>query len=231
MTGRFELRGHANQWYRRALEEIPRVGTEVTTRGRTTWEVLHATTVLPDPRKRVLTVPNRRANPFFQAMETVWLLAGRSDAGWICRYNSQLRQFLDAGEHFHGAYGQRLRRWGSWHGQPDRIDGLKGLPSNDQLDSVVDQLSADPNSRRAAVVIRNPDWDNPYTDTKDMPCNLACTYQLRDGRLWAATFNRSNDLNLGLAFTNIVQFTTIQEYLACALGVNVGEYTHFSSSL
>jgi len=174
--------------------------------------------MLVQPRQRVLTIPYRRANPFFQLAEPVWILAGRSDAEWICRYNSQLRQYLDGGPDFHGAYGKRLRR-----------AGFQGTA--DQLKDVLAQLRLDAGSRRAATVLRDPELDNPQVETRDMPCNIACTYQLRDGKLWAATFNRSNDLVLGLSYTNIVQFTTIQEALACELGVDVGEYSHFSSSL
>mgnify|MGYP001616510912 FL=1 len=44
-------------------------------------------------------------------------------------------------------------------------------------------------------------------------------------------FNRSNDFILGLTYTNIVQFTTLQEVLASALGVDIGPYTHISTSL
>jgi len=231
--------GHANQWYLPTLEKIIRVGDKVTTRGRTTWEVLHATTRLPDPRQRVLTIPHRRANPFFQAMETVWILAGRSDAAWITYYNSQLAQFLDTREvgpgwavggtkqheHFHGAYGERLVNWGR------HLKSVSEAPYRNQIQDVILQLLAEASSRRAVMAIHNPNLDNPSNPTLDRPCNMAMSYQLRHGHLFAATFNRSNDLNLGLAFTNIVQFTTIQEFIAAALSVEVGHYTHFSSSL
>lgn len=235
------IHGHANLWYLSTIDKIVRTGDKVITRGRTTWEVLHATTRLPDPRKRVLTIPYRRANPFFQAMETVWILAGRADAAWITYYNSRLAQFLDSYEtgpgwvagdikkrdHFHGAYGERLVKWGR------HLKSKVAAPAVDrnQIKDVILQLLAEASSRRAVMAIHNPDLDNPSIPTLDKPCNLAMSYQLRQGRLFAVTFNRSNDLNLGLAFTNIVQFTTIQEFIAAALSVEVGHYTHFSSSL
>ncbi len=158
--------GHANTWYHRGLRDIQQYGQEVTTRGRKTWEVLHAVTALPHPRKRVLTIPWRRANPFFQALEPVWILAGRSDAEWICRYNRQLRKFLDApdAEHFHGAYGERIRRWGNsdWLSWSNAVQ--------DQVAAVVEQLQRESDSRRAVIVLRNPEYDNPWIETNDMPC-------------------------------------------------------------
>jgi thymidylate synthase len=255
--GHFTLDGHVNKWYLAAIQEIVEYGDVVTTRGRTTWEVLHALTTLPDPRKRVLTIPYRRSNPFFQAMECVWILAGRSDANWLTYYNSQMAQFLDtyetgarpimqltgelsgwvAGdvkkhENFHGAYGERLLRWGE-HSKTQERRSTSGwiLPGRNQIKDVILQLLAEATSRRAVMTIHNPLFDNPETKTLDRPCNIAMTYQLRQGQLHAVTFNRSNDLNLGLAFTNSCQFTTIQEFIAAALGVDVGDYVHFSSSL
>ena len=210
-----ELVGHANQWFAAglsALLDAPRA----TSRGRAHRELLHVVTRVPDARRRVLTVPWRRANPFFQIAETVWLLAGSADAAWILRYNQRLHAYLDpSATAFHGAYGARLRR----------------SFGRDQLADVFAQLQQDPGSRRAAVVLRDPARDNPDTPTLDQCCNIAATYTLRDGLLHAATFNRSNDYVLGLTFTNIAQFTTVQEFLASALGVTAGGYTHFSTSL
>lgn len=220
--------GHANSWYLPRLRALWSQGDRVTSRGRTTREVLHVTTRLSDPRLRVLTIPFRRSNPFFQALEPAWILAGRSDALWITHYNAQLLRYLDPGaETFHGAYGERLRAWGV-HAQHE-ADQLWG--QRDQLFDVLQQLKDDPGSRRAVAVLHNPGFDNPGVETLDRPCNIVVSYQLRDGRLWAATFNRSNDYVLGLTYTNLVQFTVLQEFLAVQLGVEPGPYTHFSSSL
>ena len=218
--------GHANTWYVDRLRTLRQHGDRVLTRGRWVREQLHAVTVLLDPRQRVLTVPTRRANPFFQAAETVWLLAGLARADWIIAYNSQLAQYLDpSATGYHGAYGERLRRYGA-----HERTGLAG-PGVDQVALAVRQLHEDPHSRRAVLVLRNPALDRPDLPTADSPCNVSMTVTARGGALWAAMFNRSNDLNLGLAYTNIVQFTTLQEYVAAATGLDVGPYTHFSTSL
>lgn len=225
-----DLRGPANTWYCKAVDALIHDGAPVVSRGRAVHEALHTVLRLENPRQRVMTVRGRRANPFFQMAETVWILAGRADAQWITTFNRQLSQFLDVGVprpgFFHGAYGERLRRWG-------HISKLEttGAQETDQLKAIIDQLRRDPGSRRAVAVLHNPTYDNPWMDTADRPCNIALSVQQRDGKLHLAVFNRSNDLTLGLSYTNIVQFTTIQEFLAAALGLDVGTYTHVSSSL
>lgn len=161
--------GHANQWYAEVLATL-RDAPRVTSRGRDTRELLHVTTTLPDVRRRVLTVPWRRTNPWFQIAEPVWLLHGADEAEWILRYNRRLAAYLDEGRAtFHGAYGARLRHW---YGR-------------DQLHDVLQQLLDDHGSRRACVILRDPLRDNPDTPTVDQPCNLAATYLVRDGRLHA----------------------------------------------
>ena len=132
------LRGHANLWFQETLVGLAQTGEKHIARGRGTREWPHVTTQLPDPRRRVLSVPYRRANPFFQVAETIWMLAGRSAAAWILHYNSQLARYLDDdSDHFHGAYGERLRHWGR-HARSGVQD-----TGQDQFRSVLQELRQD----------------------------------------------------------------------------------------
>ena len=230
-----DFRGNANKIFWPMVQKLLREGHPSSPRTKPTRELLHQVTVVPNPRERVLTLYGRRANPFFQAAETVWILAGQSDAEWILHFNTQLKKFLDSDNlhHFHGAYGERLRRYGasSRHGaflqtMPDPTLNTAGV---DQLSVVVNELRRDPDSRRAVMTFHNPVFDRVATN--DRPCNIAFAFKLRHNRLYMTTFNRSNDAVLGLTFTNIVQFTTLQEVVATALGVELGPYTHWSDSL
>lgn len=218
--------GHANVVFVPMIKKILSEGESVSPRGRPIRELLHQTLVMPDPRKRVLSLYKRRSNPFFQIAETVWILAGSSSAEWILRFNKQLAKFLDQdSKYFHGAYGERLRRYGML----SRLDTKE--PTTDQLLAVINELRHDPDSRRAVIVFHHPRWDHLFVPTNDRPCNIAFTFKLRNNKLHMSTFNRSNDAVLGLTFTNICQFTTIQEIVAASLGAEVGRYVHFSDSL
>jgi thymidylate synthase len=222
--------GHTNKFFYRMFNSIMNDGVKTNARGMDTYELLHQVIEVPDPSKRVLTLYNRAANPIFQMAETVWILSGRGDAEWICHFNSQLQKFLDQDniKGFHAPYGERLRHYG----KSSRFGGDSPVSEDfwvDQFDVVIKELRNDPGSRRAVMLIGNPLFD--HAKSNDRPCNIALSYKVRNGKLHATTFNRSNDMILGLTYTNIVQFTTIQESLAAILGVELGPYIHYSDSL
>lgn len=86
--------------------------------------------------------------------------------------------------------------------------------------------------------------------SKDVCCNLSVMFSLRlaneiktigylgpwpespiNYRLDMTVTNRSNDMIWGLLGANYVHFTFLQEYMAAALGVEVGVYHHFTNNL
>ena len=66
--------------------------------------------------------------------------------------------------------------------------------------------------------------------TKDIPCNLMVTFDLRNSHLNMTVFNRSNDVIWGLYGANAVHFSYLQEYMASRLRYPMGEYRHFSNN-
>lgn len=170
-------------------------------------------TVYQRPTERVLSVPNRRANPVFHLVEAMWILAGCEDVETLARFNPRMREYSDDGKTFHAAYGKRiLSQFGI-----------------DQLRRVITQLNYYPDTRRAVISIWNPVQDLG-SNSKDVPCNDMISFKLRNGRLRMMVFNRSNDMIWGAYGANAVQFSVIQEVVARALGVEVGEYTQVSDS-
>jgi hypothetical protein len=92
--------------------------------------------------------------------------------------------------------------------------------------------------------------------TKDVCCNTAAYFSIRatdhevitvqevgnpnpielEGRstnlvLDMTVTNRSNDLIWGMLGANVVHFSFLQEYIACALGIGVGTYNQFTNNL
>lgn len=92
--------------------------------------------------------------------------------------------------------------------------------------------------------------------SKDVCCNLSVMFSLRESsavanlsalnlsaeekaRRWGTVSraldmtvtNRSNDLVWGMLGANYVHFSFLQEYIACALGAEVGRYYHFTNNL
>ena len=204
--------GSASELFVAACQAVLATGKPTAPRSLPTVEVLGATLVLTDPRRRLVDVPPvRLINPAFAAAETAWILSG-SDAPWIYDYNERLAGFADNGR-LMGAYGPRLRRW---HG------------TTDQLAQVLDTLSRDPGSRRAVVQLYDPETD--ARGHKDVPCTLGYRFFLRDGSLHMHTTMRSQDLWLGFCY-DIFAATVLQELLAGWLGAQLGRYVLCIDSL
>ena len=204
--------GSASELFARACRAVLASGRSTAPRGLPTVEVLGATLILTDPRRRLVDVPpSRLINPAFAAAETAWILSG-SDAPWIYDYNERLADYADSGR-LMGAYGPRLRRW---HG------------TTDQLAQALDVLSRDPDSRRAVIQLYDPEAD--ARGHKDVPCTLGYRLFLRDGRLHMHTTMRSQDLWLGFCY-DIFAATILHELLAGWLGAQLGRYVLCVDSL
>jgi hypothetical protein len=169
-------------------------------------------TVYKRPWERVLFSALRDANPFFHLMESLWILAGRQDVWFLTQFNKRMGEFSDNGVTFHAPYGYRLR----WQ-------------SGDQFTDVCDLLLREPDTRRAVLQIWHSHIDL-NKDSKDIPCNDLVFLKIRDGRLNMTVCCRSNDMIWGAYGANAVQFSMIQEYLACRLGVKMGTYRQISDS-
>ncbi len=174
------------------------------------------TTVYSRPRERVLFGYERNANPFFHFMEGLWMLDGRNDVKGVASYVKRMETYSDDGKILQGAYGHRWRNH-------------FGI---DQLLSVIHKLQVSPKDRRVVLTM----WD-PTTDlgigqrhSKDLPCNTHIYFKIRDNHLLMTVCCRSNDIIWGAYGANVVHMSMLQEFVANALGVEVGNYTQISDS-
>ena len=153
----------ASELFAEACHAVLAPGKPAAPRGLATTEVLGATLILTDPRRRLVDLPPARLiNPAFAVAEAMWILSG-SDAPWIYLFNERLAEYADDGR-LMGAYGPRLRRW---HG------------TTDQLAQVLARPRADPGTRRAVIQLYDPETD--ARGHKDVPCTLGYRFFLRDG--------------------------------------------------
>lgn len=190
-------------------------GEELNSRAGTTLEIPEpVTTVYHCPLDRVLINKERDANPFFHMMESIWILAGRDDVPFLTEFNKRMGEYSDNGRVFNAPYGYRLRTG----------VGAK----QDQLIEIIDILKRDPNSRQAVAQIWD-DYDLTKT-TKDKACNMLLVFRIRKGYLDLTVYNRSNDMIWGAYGANVVQFSTILEYVAAHMGIDIGTYTQVSNS-
>ena len=160
-----------------------------------------------NPRERILNDEVRLANPFFHVMEFVWMMAGSNDAEWIGNFNQQMLTYAEDDGHLHAAYGHR------W---------MKAFGMN-QISTIIRRLKADPRDRRCVLGMWSPQFDLDI-EAKDIPCNTHIYFRVVKDRLNMLVCNRSNDVIWGMTGANAVHMTMLQEVIARASGIELGEY-------
>lgn len=201
-----------------ALGALPQFAIEEDSRNGRVMAFPHPMILRYDnPLERVLFWPARDANPFFHLMEALWMLNGQNDLAWPKYFNSKFGAYSDDGMTVAGAYGFRWRRHFA----------------TDQLANVFNLLKKDPTTRRAVIGMWDPYKDSAWgaTMSKDVPCNTHVYFRNVFGALQMTVCNRSNDLIWGACGSNVVHFSMLQELLARALELDIGEYFQITNNL
>ena len=194
------------QWYHRLSKQNI---IQPSRAGNVVGEVLNAISILKNPRNNM--VQGERKMPVKYAIgELLWYLSGSNKLSAIAPYAKFWESISDDGETVNSAYGHK-------------ISSFYGF---DQWDYVKNLLIADKYSRQAVIHIKNPSCE----PSKDVPCTVSIQFHIRQGKLHCTTYMRSNDIWLGLPY-DIFTFTCLQIKMAMELDVELGEYTHISSSL
>lgn len=233
---------NVNEIFIKSVGRLIKNGENKTPRGLKTVELSPVMIRLYNPKNKFLFHPWRKLNPFSIVSELVWIVGGYGDVVFPAMFNKQLLKWVDDLDHwvkkgsvvlgqdgsisafirkdldgveFNAPYGKRIRKAGS------------GV---DQLIQVMEELRKDPDSRRAVISLWNHDFDRLDRKTVDRPCNFSLIFKITEKKLNLTVINRSNDILLGLFNVNIPIFTSIQEMVGAMLGVEVGEYYHFTNS-
>lgn len=213
---------------RNALRMLPELmyqlhasGVKRNSRNGPVIKMPHPTTLYYErPTERVLFDPVRDANPFFHFFESLWMLAGRNDLGFMTRFVGNFGQYSDDGKTLHGAYGYRWREHFAL----------------DQLKVITQQLRNNPDDRRCVLGM----WDvnaDLGRNGKDLPCNTHIYFNTEPNvegsgiRLNMTVCNRSNDAVFGAVGANVVHMSYLQEYVAAACGYDVGSYWQVSNNM
>lgn len=144
--------------------------------------------------------------------ELIWYFSGDNSVEFIGKFANMWKHISDDGLTNNSAYGYILKEKYGF----------------DQIEKIIELLKKDPNSRRAVLNINSANKN--VIETKDEPCTISIQFLLRNGKLHCTTVMRSNDLYFGLPYDAIF-FTELQKYVAHALGVQVGSWTHFAGSM
>jgi len=197
------------------LSALLRDGEAVSPRGMETRELTGIAFRLRNPRRRCISSPARKFHLPLAIGEFAWHMRADDDVAGLAYYAKRWRDFAEDGHRITGScYGSKIfRARGEIASQWTRLKKV---------------LHDDPFSRRAVLLL----WDDSGLDSGalDVPCTSTIQFLIRNSRVHAVVAMRSNDTIWGVPY-DVFLFTMLQEYLACELGLDVGEYTHFASSM
>jgi len=185
------------------LLQAPRVAP----RSVATRELRDVTLRIENPGEVHVLRTMRKPNLRIAATEAMHLIGGLSSLQQLDRASGgRFSQFANGGRLL-GAYGPR---------------------TFEQLPAVASLLRRDPNTRQAVVSL----WTGREHDaaSRDVPCTTTLQFFLRDDLLHLRVTMRSNDAWLGVPY-DLMMFSCLQRTMACALGVEPGEYTHSVGSM
>lgn len=191
-----------------------------------TLEIRDVQARLENPYSRLILEPVRKHSLEYLKRETEWYLSGDYSIREIGRHAKLWRHVSDDGETVNSNYGAKL-----FH---ERFHGRR------QIDYVVDELVMDQDTRRAVMFFSLPHREyHLMSVTKDFPCTLMMQFMIRNGKLDATTYMRSNDLIFG--FSNDLPFFSIVQELVKELvnqhsrhkdnRIGMGHLTHNAGSL
>ncbi|HJB63683.1 MAG TPA: thymidylate synthase [Candidatus Microbacterium pullistercoris] len=144
------------------------------------------------------------------ALELLWFLRGDSNVRWLQERGVTIwDEWADENGDLGPVYGVQWRSWPTPHG--GHID---------QIEKVLDQIRATPDSRRMIVSAWNPaEVDNMALP----PCHAMFQFYVADGRLSCQLYQRSADLFLGVPF-NIASYAMLTMMMAEQAGLEPGDF-------
>lgn len=173
-------------------------------------EILNSITIIEDPTKNILKSKARNLSMRYAIGEMLWYMSGSNSLKEIQKYTNGWDRMSDDGKTVNSNYGYCIKyKFGF-----------------DQWDFVYDELSNNPNSRRAVIHIKDAD----KRESKDVNCTVCLQFFIRDGKLYLTTYMRSNDIWMGFPY-DVFQFTNMQILMSMQLEVGLGTYTHIVGSL
>jgi thymidylate synthase len=151
--------------------------------------------------------------------ELLWFLKGDTNVKYL--HDNQVTiwdEWADAHGDLGPVYGYQWRHWGKPYGK-----GANGTGGVDQIGNVIEQIKANPNSRRLIVNAWN------VSDLGKMalpPCHTMFQFYVHgDGRLSCQLYQRSADIFLGVPF-NIASYALLTMMVAQVTGHTPGVLVH-----
>lgn len=144
--------------------------------------------------------------------ELLWFLQGNTNTRYLNDNKVSIwNEWADEMGELGPIYGYQWRSW------PDYQGG-----NIDQISSLIDSLTNNPNSRRHLVCA----WNVGQIDQMALPpCHVLFQFYVADGKLSCQLYQRSCDIFLGVPF-NIASYALLTMMIAQVVGLEPGEFIH-----
>ena len=144
--------------------------------------------------------------------ELLWFLRGESNVGYLRDHGVTIwDEWADEDGELGPVYGVQWRSWPA-------ADGT----TIDQVSGVIEQIKANPDSRRLIVSAWNP---GEIDKMALAPCHAFFQFYVNDGALSCQMYQRSADIFLGVPF-NIASYSLLTMMMAQVTGLKPGEFVH-----
>jgi thymidylate synthase len=192
------------------LEKILEEGTDKSDRTGTGTRSIFGHQMRFDLRDGFPLVTTKKIHTRSVFIELLWFLRGNTNVKWLNERGVTIwDEWADENGDLGPVYGKQWRSWPAPNGR-----------SIDQLAGVIEQIKANPDSRRHIVTAWNP------AEVDEMalpPCHLLFQFYVADGRLSCQLYQRSCDVFLGVPF-NIASYALLTHMVAQVTGLEVGEF-------
>ena len=144
--------------------------------------------------------------------ELLWFLKGSTNIDYLNEHGVSIwDEWADERGELGPVYGAQWRSWPTQDGS-----------SIDQISEVINQITANPDSRRLIVSA----WNVSQIDNMALPpCHAMFQFYVADGKLSCQLYQRSADIFLGVPF-NIASYALLVLMIAKVTGLKPGEFVH-----
>jgi thymidylate synthase len=195
------------------LQRVLANGTRKTDRTGTGTISVFGDQIRVDLRDRFPLLTTKRVHFDSIVHELLWFISGDTNIRYLQEHGVTIwDEWADENGDLGPVYGSQWRSWPSQRPGGERSD-------IDQLARVIEQIRANPDSRRLLVSAWNP------AEVPKMalpPCHVLFQFYVAGGILSCGVYQRSCDLFLGLPF-NIASYGLLTRMVAQVTGLSVGD--------
>ncbi|MBO1902114.1 thymidylate synthase [Leucobacter weissii] len=196
--------------YEDLLREVLEHGASKSDRTGTGTRSLFGRQIRFDLAESFPLITTKRVHFKSLAYELLWFLRGEGNTAYLREHGVTIwDEWADEHGDLGPVYGVQWRSWPTPDG--GRID---------QIERVIEQIRANPDSRRHLVSA----WNVAELDEMAlMPCHAFFQFHVADGRLSCQLYQRSADMFLGVPF-NIASYALLTLLVAQQTGLEPGEF-------